>query len=379
MQHLKLDLVSVRRRLALPRLGRRQRGMTLIEWMISITIGLILLVGLAALIAQQSRTQAELDKSSRQIENGRYAMQLLQDDIQLAGYYGEYSTVSSLVLPATLPNPCSVMTADPTDPAYLAKALPFPIQGYDAPTALPADLSNSVASGGCGLNAANYLEGTDILVVRRVDTEVAGATLKPGEVYFQSGLTPSTLIFNFVLAAASSSSVDTAVFNLRKKEGTTAPLRRYLTHIYFISPCSVPANGSTCSTTNTDDGGVSVPTLKRLELSVASGAAKFALVPLVEGIENMQIDYGFDANDTTADGAPDSFAKDAAAVSAWADVMAVRLNLLARNNERSGDHVDTKTYNLGLAGTTAAANDNFKRKVFSQLIRVTNPSSRREK
>src|SRR5512140_3427838 len=112
MQHSKLVSISpVRPSL---RLGRHQRGMTLIEWMISITIGLILLAGLGALIAQQSRTQAELDKSSRQIENGRYAMQLLQDDIQLAGYYGEYSAVAGLPVPATLPNPCSVMT-DPTD------------------------------------------------------------------------------------------------------------------------------------------------------------------------------------------------------------------------------------------------------------------------
>src|SRR5450759_3134856 len=83
-----------------------QRGMTLVEWMVSITIGLILLAGLTALIAQQSSTQAELEKSSRQIENGRYAMQLLQDDIQLAGYYGEYSAAATLALPASLPNPC---------------------------------------------------------------------------------------------------------------------------------------------------------------------------------------------------------------------------------------------------------------------------------
>src|SRR5512140_3027583 len=115
MQHLKLAPSSARRHLALPRLGRRQRGMTLIEWMVSITIGLILLAGLAALIAQQSRTQAELDKSSRQIENGRYAMQLMQDDIQLAGYYGEYAdpplpTLSLSETPARLPKPCSVAT-----------------------------------------------------------------------------------------------------------------------------------------------------------------------------------------------------------------------------------------------------------------------------
>jgi type IV pilus assembly protein PilW len=58
--------------------------------------------------------------------------------------------------------------------------------------------------------------------------------------------------------------------------------------------------------------------------------------------------------------------------------MAVRVHLLARNNERSAGYTDGKSYNLGLAGATAAANDNFKRHVFSQLIRVVNPSARRD-
>lgn len=40
---------------------RYQRGITLVEWMVSITIGLILLAGLTTLIAQQSSTQAELE------------------------------------------------------------------------------------------------------------------------------------------------------------------------------------------------------------------------------------------------------------------------------------------------------------------------------
>lgn len=338
--------------------------MTLVEWMVSITIGLILLTGLSALIAQQSGTQAELEKSSRQIENGRYAMQLLQDDIQLAGYYGEFSAVAALTVPTLLPNPCLVTAAE------LSSALPFPIQGYDSPGgSLPAEFSD------CPLNAANHLDGTDILVVRRVEPATVTGALTIGQAYLQSGLTPPGLEFSSVLAVAAATSVDTTVFNLKKKDGTsTASLRKYLVHIYFVSPCSVPS-GTNCSVANTDDGGVSVPTLKRLELSVAAGVPKFTLVPLVEGIESLQVDYGFD---TTGDGAPDSFAKDAAAVADWANVMAVRLHLLARNNERSAGHTDTKTYNLGLEGTTAATNDGFKRRVFSQLIRVVNPSSRRD-
>lgn len=363
MQHLKLTPFQASRRHPSPRLCH-QRGMTLVEWMVAMTISLILLAGLSVLIAQQSSTQAELEKSSRQIENGRYAMQLLQDDIQLAGYYGEYSAAATLTLPTSLPNPCLATAAD------LSNALPFPVQGYDAPgAALPAALAD------CPLNAANHLDGTDILVVRRVDPETITGALVPGQAYLQSGLTASGLEFSHVLAVAAAASVDTTVFNLKKKDGTsTAPLRKYLVHIYFVSPCSVPS-GTNCSSANTDDGGVSIPTLKRMELSAAAGNPKFVTTPLVEGIEKLQVDYGFD---TTGDGAPDSFAKDATAVADWANVMAVRLHLLARNNERSAGHQDTKTYNLGLEGTTTATHDAFKRRVFGQLVRVVNPSARRD-
>lgn len=342
----------------------RQRGMTLIEWMISLTIGLILLAGLTALIARQSSTQAELEKSSRQIENGRYATQLLQDDLQLAGYYGEFSAVSGLAVPTVLPNPCLVAAAD------LSSAMPFSVQGYNSPgSSLPAAFAD------CPLLAANHLAGTDILVIRRADSAVVTGALVPGQAYFQAGLTASGQEFSRVVAIATSTAVDTAVFTLKKKDGTTAALRKYLVHIYFVSPCSVPASGSTCSAANTDDGGLSIPTLKRMELSVGGGVTKFVTTPLVEGVEKLQFDYGFD---TTGDGAPDSYATDAATVGAWADVVAVRINLLARNNERSIGYQDTKTYTLGLDGTTTATNDNFKRRVFSQLVRLVNPSARRE-
>ena len=342
----------------------RQSGITLVEWMVSISIGMVLLAGLMVLFSHQSNAQNELQKSSRQIENGRYAMQLLRESIQLAGYYGEYSRVSELAVPTVLPNPCTTAVTD------LSAALPFPIQGYDAPGAgLPADLAS------CPLLAANHLDGTDILVIRHADVEPLAGGLDAGRVYFQSGLTASKLLLNYVLGVASGGAIDTALFNLKKKDDTTAPVRKYNVHIYFVSPCSVPANGSTCSGGNTDDGGESIPTLKRIELSVAGGAPKFSTVSLVEGIENMQIDYGFD---TTADGSPDSYAKDAATVAQWANVMALRVHLLARNNERSGGYQDSKNYNLGLAGTTVATGDAFKRHVFSQLIRVINSSARRD-
>ena len=74
--------------------------------MISITIGLIILVALSTLFINQSRARIEMDKSNRMIDNGRYALQLLSDDLRLAGYYGEFVPVSGVpAVPAALPRP----------------------------------------------------------------------------------------------------------------------------------------------------------------------------------------------------------------------------------------------------------------------------------
>jgi type IV pilus assembly protein PilW len=375
MQHLKLTPFPAPHRYPLQSL-RHQRGMTLMEWMISMTIGLILLAGLTALIAQQSSTQAELEKSSRQIENGRYAMQLLNDDIQMAGYYGEFSNVASLPPPPgppDTPDSCSKTVAD------LATLMAWPVQGYDSPA---TGLSTCIA-------AANHVSGTDILVVRRVEpatlTIAAAASAAGGQVYLQSGLTASGLEFSKKLGTGTDAS-GTSVFTLFNKDGTTlAPLRKFLVHIYYVSPCSVMA-GSTCA--STDDGGKPIPTLKMLELSASSGITTMSTTPLVEGIENMQINYGID---TTGDGSPDAqFVATPAAVADWANLVALRVHLLVRSNESSAGYVDTKSYAMGydsaaaaqtITPTTDSYGNNvrpYKRRLFSQLIRVVNPSSRRD-
>ena len=61
--------------------GRRSHsgGFTLVELMVGITLGLFLLIGLTSLMVSNVQTRSELDKSSRQIESGRYAIQLLSE------------------------------------------------------------------------------------------------------------------------------------------------------------------------------------------------------------------------------------------------------------------------------------------------------------
>src|SRR5512136_1269603 len=70
-----------------------QTGVSLVELMVAIALGLMILSAIGLLFANNSRVRQETEKTSQQIENGRYAIKQLVDNIRLAGYYGEFSPV----------------------------------------------------------------------------------------------------------------------------------------------------------------------------------------------------------------------------------------------------------------------------------------------
>ena len=174
--------------------------------------------------------------------------------------------------------------------------------------------------------------------------------------------------------AATPSRVDTnpASLTLRQRNCTstsTTPytdLRRMMVHIYYIDAKNEAGDG--------------IPTLKRIELS---DTGTLATVPLVEGIEYMQVDYGVDGDN---DGVADNYSSTCAAcataenwVAYWSNVVSVKLNIVARNIESTAGYTDTKIYSLGLDGTyTPAVGDHYKRHAYTQVVRLVNPSSRRE-
>lgn len=337
--------------------ARRLRGFSLIELMVAIVLGLLAMLVLTRLMSQQSVARGEIEKSGRQIENGRYAMSLLQDDIQLAGYYGQNGGSPAVL--GSLPNPCERgLTA--ASLGSIATALALPIQGYNDPqlqASLPA----------C-LDAANHRDGTDVIVIRRSAADNAVTTpadTVANRLYLQA--TPAAML---VGAGVADDAAALVVFPLKRKDGITpAELRRYVVHIYFISPCHVPAPAAGELCTAAADNGRPIPTLKRLELTETG----FIVTPLVEGIENLQFQYGLDRN---ADGAPDDY-ESSPDVAEFSDVMAVQVHLLARATEPSAGHVDERSYQLGDVAV-AAPGDDYKRQAYSVAVRAVNVSGRRE-
>jgi len=348
----------------------RARGFSLVEFMIAMTIGLFMIAGLVYLIAETSRSRAEMERSSRQIENGRYALDRMAEDLRHAGFFSEYSSVPAAGetgFPASLTAaaPCASTIGVASPPTGLHAGMPLAIQGYDGGASVPSDLT-------C-LLAADYQPNTDILVVRRASTTTIAKTdpaVIADQPYIQTTsldykLDVGTNVATFILTFPSANTTATVA----------APLHRHMVRIYFVSKCNVPASGATCNGV-TDDGGTPVPTLKMLELGPGPAFQKLAIA---EGIEQLQFDFGID---TTGDGVADSISMcdstTPCTATDWSNVVAVQVNLVARNTERSPGYADDKTYSLGLKGYTAATNDAYRRHAYTMMVRLNNIAMRRE-
>ena len=340
---------------------RTARGFTLIEMMVGLTLGLIVLTVVTTVFVNVSSNRRDMERTGRQIENGRFATQLLADDIVNASYFGEFDP-RDVGPPTTKPDPCSTSVADMKSMALMH------VQGYAADATKPSCISD-------------VRTGTAAVAIRRTATCIAGDTncdaAAAGQIHFQSALCNAELAnvplsTTYVVAPMPASGP--SPFALHKHDCTTAAsLRAYVMHIYFIA--------------NNNDPGDGIPTLKRAELG-ANG--EFAIVPLVEGIQNLQFEYGLDTN---GDSMPDAVsadpgtyngcAADPCYIANWLNAVTVKIHLLSRSIEPTPGYTDTKTYPLGLQadgtqGTDGPFNDGFKRHAYTQTIRMNNPAGRRE-
>jgi type IV pilus assembly protein PilW len=320
----------------------RQQGLSIVELLVAMAIGLALLSGLVTIYVNGSRSNLEQERSVRQLDNGRYAMEVIGEDINMAGYYGDVVVEELTFGPAAT---CATALAD-LGWNNAALSGPVAITGLDSVEAAAAACLDS------------HLAGTPALLIRRVDTtRVQPAAAVAGTPYLQTSRCASDLVATkFVLAAA------TVDFTLRTRDcATTNTVQRYITRIYYLASCNECGNDT-------------VPTLKVAELR---GAA-FVSVPLAEGVEDLAFEFGFD---TDANGSADVYQTGLSGVAGadnWSNVVAARVYLLTRTTEATPGFTSARTFNLGLAGVRGPFADNFKRRVYVMTHRLNNVSGPRE-
>lgn len=320
----------------------RQAGLSLIELMITVALGSFILLGLTTLASSGSRNEAELSRTAAQLDNARYALQIMADDIRLAGFYGatfDQGTPSAAALAL-----CRTPTA-----AIIEDDMTLPVVGLNNNSA-----DDPAGSTGCDLE--DSLADTDVISIRRTESR---------------SFTPAAITANgaddntWYLQGHPTADVDIALgdanantnFNNTFNTGDEAPVRRFLNHTYYVR------EGAACG------GAGNSPTLRRVVLN-ANGAYENEII--AEGVENMQIQYGMDTDD---DGAANNYGIPADEDD-WASVVTVRIHLLVRNAEASTGYSDTKNYNLGgvaVAGDGSAC----KKNVYTTTVNVVNVSNRR--
>ena len=356
--------------------ARLQAGMSLIELMIAIAIGLALLAGLSSLYVSTSKARTEFNKTSEQVENGRFALQSITRDIEMAGFYGRASqplTTSSYVLS----DPCAAAPASMGFSTTPALTFPLPVYGPSLPPALPC----------LATTLPNMRTGAEVLTVSYAAGDVTAAP-SGTEYYLQrSGCEtdPVSMVYSKT-ASAFTLHNKAAVAGGACSTSTTAELRKYVLRSYYVATCDV------CSGAGAD----ATPTLKVAEF--VNGVVQQPPASLVTGIEDVHYSYGVDLDNN---GSPDcyvdnpsdtsavpaacatavaaaSYAWTASATANWANVTAVRVNLLARNLEQTASWTDTRTYDLGRAAPIPAYGDHYKRHVYGTVARVWNTGGVRE-
>jgi type IV pilus assembly protein PilW len=291
-------------------------GLSLIELMVALLIGLLLMAGALTVYMQSRNTYRTTDTAARMQETARYAFDIIEPDVRLAGYWGMKkgpdAVTDSVAVAAVNPN-CGAA-------GWIGDASRY-IFGLDASWGGMPCAANS-------LNAAS-----DVLVVRRASAETSA--LDATKVQVQSNRSQATVFKN---AAAPSG----------YGAWPAAETRDMVVNVYYIST----AGGQ--------------PALRRKRLIAGTPAQMFD-EEVIPGIQDMQVQFGFDS---TADGAADKYVNPGE-VPAGGVIVSARIWLLVRSEADEQGYVNSTNYRYANADI-AAANDKRRRVLIQKTIQIRN-------
>lgn len=309
----------------------RQRGFSLIELMVAMVLGLIVVAGLINVLLANRKAFHLQESGNYTQQNMRFASDSIGYSLREAGFWG--GNRASIITFTSQANNATFSSRSGCDSSWV-RDVTNEIYGYSGGSAFPLS--------GCVPNS-NYVKGSDVLVVRYSGPEgidpAASSTI---------AATPSAA---FVVSAVGQQA---AVF----KNGETVPttpaagaIGRYVypyhVEMYYLQPCSDAGADGTCGTADDGDAAEPVPTLMRLRL----GSSSLVAEPVVEGIEQMKVEYGVMDPANPNQIVPARYLSAAAVTSAnlWPQVIAVKLGLVAVGQ--------TPDQGVGYSGTFALTPD----------------------
>lgn len=342
-----------------------QRGFSIVELMIALTIGAIILAAVSMVFISSKQGYTTQDRLARLQENARFAMHFLVKDLRNAGYYGCASDIGAVN--NTLNGSASL--------AYNASN---PIEGFDNAT------NTWYPSGGTTVPTGK-ITGTDMVIVRMADpglainlssdmpnssaelTVASTAGFVDGEIIMLSDC-ESAEIMQITGVQSSAGKLQHAPGGADLTENPPQPgnATQVLSKQYNASNAKVMKFYSRQYYIGTGTSGN--PALFR---SNNSGTGE----ELVDGIESLQVLYG---KTTDSDRTPNIYLKAGAAglttATDWSSVVSVRIGILARTLTQEDTDTDSASYDVDDDGTNdyTAPGDRHKRRLFSATVFLRN-------
>lgn len=333
----------------------KQYGLSLVELMISITLGLILMTGVVQMFLSSRAVFGTQQGMSRIQETGRLAIDFLARDVRMAAHYGCFK-----------PNNAVTLTNSTLNFGGLHTNFDVGIMGYSD----PANLPNGAATDLGGIPRVNDpntpQEDANILVIRSAN--------RPGFI-ISAGNTP-TQITAFSAVPMVQGCVDDVCVNSAMIASTCFRAR-----LFQVSAINMAAPNLTV--THTDPWGAAVEYITGDDLLPINTTVYFlanrpppsnapglwqrinnasAPIELLEGVESMRITY--------ATGAANNAYLEAAAITlanAWQNVASVRIELVVRSLE---DNVVDSPQPYTFAGDVITPADRRMRQTFSTTVGI---------
>ncbi|HEY8521970.1 MAG TPA: PilW family protein [Gammaproteobacteria bacterium] len=322
---------------ALRAFGLRRTGLTLVELMVALAVGTLLMLGAAELFVQGLRAFRVTESVARLHENARFALDVLESDVQMAGYFGlaaHAGVIAGRAGPDAPPGP---------GPAACGNNW-----------AVDLDRPVEAANGYRWACAASYgvAPWADTLVVRRAEPEPVVPAA--GALHVQS--------VRFGESALFAGAALPAGFDAASSQTHTLSVNGY-----YVSPRST-----------LDAPGNPVPSLRRKTLRTGPAIVDEEVLP---GVEDLQVELGVDTDseDEAGGGAVDRYvqAGDPLLDSRHPDfvpearVLTVRIWLRARAERPETGFTDTARY-VYADQDVGPLNDGFRRVVVSRTVQLRN-------
>jgi type IV pilus assembly protein PilW len=332
-----------------------QSGLSLVELMVSLVVGLILIYGVSEIYVNSKGTYNVNEEMSRMQESARFSFDLMVPTVRQTGYTGCVSLNSSTpndirkapkddFTTATVITGNEATSSTVWSPA-LATGISGNVQGNTDVITVQSNLS-------CGAQLTGNM-GTTNANIQVSPNNTCGFVA--GDPILISDCKTSDL---FKATNVSKGASKTTIAHANSQNTTNRLSKLYFEDSELYKPTSTSYFIRT--------GASGLPALMSRD-NVAGAAA----VELVEGVESMQVLYGVDT-DATADGVVNRYVKaNAIPVSGndWDKVIAVRISLLMR----SVDGVASASGSYTFDGVSYGA-DRFIRQEYTSTVQLRNRS-----